>query len=252
MSGSGVGGNRLRARPWTVCWAALAFLTVARGAARRVPADDPGVWGRAVACYPAVGLLLGAVQTAAWWGLARLGAPWPAVFVVALGVVLTGALHMDGVMDAADGLWGAATPAERLRIMRDERVGAFGVLAGVFTVLFKIALFTPRGALLAPMLSRWAAAWAVVRYPYARPTGLGRDIHAAARARHLVGASLFVAAALAGLGGRSGWLAWGGVALFTLAFARFVQGRVPGFTGDLYGALVESAEIVALALLGLG
>jgi len=245
-------GERLRARPWHLCWAALAFLTVWRTAARRVPDNDPDVWGRAVVCYPAVGLLLGAVQAAAWWGLEQARVPWPQVFVVALGVVLTGALHMDGVMDAADGLFGGTTPAERLRIMRDERVGAFGVLAGVFAVLFKVALLTPRGVWLAPMLGRWAAAWAVVRYPYARAQGLGRGLKDAAQTRHLLGASASVALVLAAWGHPSGWWAWGGVMLGTVGFARWVQRRVPGFTGDLYGALVETAEMLALAVVAVG
>ena len=232
------------------CWAAFAFLTVWPWAARRVPPAAPAVWGRAVACYPFVGLVLGSLYLAAAWAweriLQRAGA---GLVVVGLDVLLTGALHLDGLMDAADGLWGGHTPEARLRIMRDERVGAFGVLAGVLAVVFKAHLLTPTGVLLAPMLGRWAVAVAVVTAPYARPQGLGRGLRATARRRDAWLATGLVALLLAGLGDARGWMAWVLAGALLMAMRAFVQRRVGGFTGDLYGALEVLVEIVTLAAL---
>ncbi len=245
-----------RSRAWgRACWAAFAFLTVWRAAARRVPPDDESVWGRAVACYPVVGALLGLLQAAAWWSWQQLAAPAAGWVAVAVGVALTGGLHIDGLMDAADGLWGGNTPEARLRIMRDERVGAFGVLAAIFALALKAAWFSGPGALLAPVLARAAVAWAVVRRPYARPQGLGRALKDHARPRHML-----VAWALAGLWAlglllaRPGWAvpaAVLAVALWSRAWTGWVLRRIPGLTGDVYGALIEGAELVALLVLRL-
>ncbi len=230
--------------PWSACWAALAFLTVWPTAARQVPTDDPTVWGRAVACYPLVGAAVGALQALSGWGWQQIGLPWPGVVAVLIGVLATGALHLDGVMDAADGLWGGVTPEERLRIMRDERVGAFGVLAALFVVLLKVSLYTPRGAWLAPVLGRWAVALAVVRYPYARQHGLGRALKEHARGRQALWATLFTALLVLPWDGAGAWALAAGAAWLT---ARYALQRLPGLTGDIYGALVEVAEIAALA-----
>ena len=84
------------------------------------------------AFYPAVGLLLGLVLVAVEEGSSRLFTePLTAALLVATLVIVTRALHLDGLMDVCDGLFGGFTPERRLEIMRDSRVGAFGVVGGV-------------------------------------------------------------------------------------------------------------------------
>ena len=102
-------------------------------------------------------------------------------------VVATGGLHLDGLADTCDGLFGGSSPPERLAIMRDSRVGTFGVLGVVCILLLRWAAFLSltspirRGALLlAPALGRWAMVGAVAALPYARPEGLGKAMHRAA------------------------------------------------------------------------
>jgi len=252
---------------WPGAWAqglvwAVQFLTVAPPLVRREP--RPGELGRAVGWFPLVGLGLGALLAGAHRGLEAMGAGplLSAGLVVALGVLATGALHLDGLMDACDALFGGRTREERLRILRDERVGAYGVAGGALALLVKTLALAeapqPRLALLlAPTLARWGMAWALLLFPYARPEGLGRAFHAQVRPGDLAWASLLSALVLAGVG------AWeGGARLPLLALASALPAggavawlalrRVGGFTGDLYGALGEAVETAVLIALALG
>ncbi len=113
----------------TAIWAALRFLTVLPAPGRR-PLQAPAL-GRAVGYFPLVGVILGGLLAAA--NAAVTGVIPPdvrAVLMVGLGLALTGGLHFDGWLDTCDGLFGGHTPEERLRIMRDEHVGAFAVAGG--------------------------------------------------------------------------------------------------------------------------
>jgi hypothetical protein len=112
----------------------------------------------------------------------RLAFPLPvtAIFILAAWLLLTRALHFDGFLDTCDGLFGGFTPERRLEIMRDSRVGAFGVAGGGLLLLAKYAAIVSlphlSGLLLAPVLGRWVLSTAIFAYPYAREKGMGRDM----------------------------------------------------------------------------
>ena len=236
---------------WTVPpLAALQLLTIMPPVVRRMFTDRE--MGRAVGWFSLVGTLLG-VGLAIVDHVGRMVVPVPvaATIVLVVWIVGTGALHFDGFLDACDGLLGGHTPEDRLRIFRDERVGAFAVIGGVLLVLLKYSVLIglehrAAALIVVPTLGRWLIALAVVRYPYARPQGLGRALHDNANIRQAWGAT-FVAVAVAVLLGRGtgiicllaalvagGWVVW-----FTLR-------RLPGLTGDVYGAICEAAEAAAL------
>ena len=87
---------------------------------------------RSRAHYPLIGLLIGGFCAAVFWAASVLFDPLLAILLaVAAGIVLSGALHEDGLADLFDGL-GAPTPERMMEIMRDSRIGAFGVIALVF------------------------------------------------------------------------------------------------------------------------
>ncbi len=229
---------------------ALQFLTVVPPLVRR-PFTLPELGG-AVGYFPFIGVLLGLLLTALHAGL-RLVLPQNVVaaLVLAAWVILTGALHLDGFLDSCDGLFGGATPEDRLRILRDEQVGAFAMAGGVLLLLVKYAALSsspdPFPALfLAPVLGRWGMALAVVAFPYARAEGLGRAMkdHAGPRALALATVVAFGTAWFAG--GVRGLLAGALVAGLTWAVARFTLARIPGLTGDIYGAICELAEVAVL------
>ena len=137
--------------------------------------------GKAVAYYPLVGFGMGLLLAGAGWIFyALLPAGVASALVLVVWVGLTGMLHLDGFMDACDGLLPPRDPARRLEIMKDSRVGAFGVVGGILLLLLKFnglaALPTSyRWAALicVPVLGRWGVSWAMTRYPLARKEGLG-------------------------------------------------------------------------------
>ena len=240
---------------------AVGFLTVVPVPARAW--EEPQTFGRSFSWFPLVGFALGCVAAAAALGLdAFLPAPVVAALLVALGVLLTGGLHLDGLMDACDGLFCARPFQERLEIMRDSRVGAFGVLGAVCLLLVKYATLSSlvdggRGPLLAslilaPMLGRWAMVVAAVCFPYGRPgETLGAIFRGAAGPRQLVAASTSVLLLTAvvyvwqgGWLGSYGALLAGGV--LTYGLVRFALSRLPGLTGDVYGAIGEVVETAGL------
>jgi adenosylcobinamide-GDP ribazoletransferase len=226
---------------------ALGFLTV-------LPLGGPGPDARLGRLwFPAVGALLGLLAGAVFWALERaFGAPLAAVGAVAALAVLTGGLHLDGLADAADGLLGGSTAERRLEIMRDSRVGAFGVVSLVLLLLAEVAALARldgmRGLIslvVAGALSRWALLVLVAVLPYVRSSGLGT----AATGGHRV-ADLAVGSAQAGLVVLLDWRRGVPAAALALAAAGVVAlvawRRVGGATGDVYGAATELAQLGAL------
>src|SRR3989440_2046300 len=209
------------------------------------------------AYFPLVGLLLAGLL----WFLVLLLAPLlpqlalAALLVVAL-VMLTGGLHLDGLMDSCDGLFGGSTRERRLEIMRDSRVGSFGVLGGVCALLLKFAFFASleRHALLVALLvvlpsARWAMLLALSIFPPARSSGLGVTFQQTVTLQRLaLGGSiaLFVALVAAHLAGA---LVWGIATLTAIALGSWITRRIGGLTGDTCGAIAEITEVVMLLLL---
>lgn len=232
--------------------AALHFLTRLPLPRREVSLEEVG---RAGWAFPVVGALIGLLLMGAAWLLGRVFSPIPrAALLLVFWVAITGALHLDGFIDCCDALLAARPPEIRLEILRDVHVGAFGVVgAGVFLLVKFAALAAlPAGGgpalLLAPTLGRWAMVYAVVRYPYARSAGLGTVLKERTGLRGLLVATGLALAVALGVGRVYGLVAFVGAWLFTVLFARWVLARIPGFTGDVYGALCELTE--ALVLLG--
>ncbi|MBN1449465.1 MAG: adenosylcobinamide-GDP ribazoletransferase [Anaerolineales bacterium] len=213
--------------------------------------------GRAVGFFPLVGLALGGVL----YGLASgLLLVFPAqvvsVILLAAWLLLTRALHFDGFLDTCDGLFGGFTPERRLEIMRDSRVGAFGVAGGGLLLLAKYAaiLSLPHlsGLLLAPVLGRWVLSIAIFAYPYAREKGLGRDMKDNVRWPQVALATIFSVLAAWLVAGWMGLLAFVLAAMMLWLGASFILRRIPGLTGDSYGALCELAELAVLLLFTVG
>jgi adenosylcobinamide-GDP ribazoletransferase len=180
------------------------------------------------------------------------------VLLVALLAVVTGALHLDGVIDAFDGLFAGKTPERRLEIMRDPRAGSYGVVAVVLVLGLKIAALAslppavrPLGLVLAPCLGRWGIVLATGAFAYARPVGMGRDFKESIRWRHVVLAGGIALVASAVLAGPLGVLTWTVGSLAVLLAGQWIAARLGGLSGDIYGAICETVETGVLVLLGL-
>ncbi|MFJ4548007.1 adenosylcobinamide-GDP ribazoletransferase [Streptomyces sp. NPDC088817] len=222
-------------------------------------------------CAPLAGLVVGVA--AAGVGLLLLlagaGAPLAAVGTVAVPAALTRGLHLDGLADTADGL-GSGKPAEdALRIMKQSDIGPFGVITLVLVLLAQAAALTraydgswARGALAAVVsatvarLTLTLAARAGV--PAARPEGLGAAVAGVVPGPGAIGAVLAVAAAATTAGAFLGTHVWVLTALAVVAalaaselLLRHCTRRFGGVTGDVFGALAETAATTALVLLAL-
>jgi adenosylcobinamide-GDP ribazoletransferase len=247
-----------RASPVAALSAAVQFLLISPAFIRRP--FTPAELGAAVGFYPLVGLILGGLLVGLDWLSGWLFPPLLRSAIVLTGwVLLTGALHLDGFLDACDGLLGGFTPDRRLEIMRDERVGAYALSGGILLLLIQLsALSALDGArlaalFLAPVLGRWGIALALIAFPYTRASGLGRQIKDNARWLQAALATAFAVIVILS----AAWLynPWAIVAaliaaLITwLAVTRFTIKRIPGLTGDIYGAtnlLIETAVLLAL------
>jgi adenosylcobinamide-GDP ribazoletransferase len=235
-------------RPFAV---ALTFLTRTPLVVREVRDVD---LGRAVAWFPAVGLVLGAALAGAGRLMhAHVSAELWATAIVTLLVALTAGLHLDGLADVFDGLGGGRGDRERtLEIMRDSRIGSFGAAAVVLVLLAKVfALIEVERRQLTwalwsfPVAARWAVCPLVICFPYARQEGLGKPFNGHARGLDLVFATC-VAAAAVSLVGPSSIAPMGAALLAALCVGGWVQRRVGGLTGDVYGAAIELAELAFL------
>ncbi len=212
---------------------------------------NPGDSGRAAGWYPLVGLVVG-LLTAGVHGLSGLAFPPLATGALTLlaWVALTGGLHLDGLADCADGLLYPGAPEKRLEIMKDPRLGAFGgmglglALLLKFSALASLSPATLPGLLLATSLARWCVLPAGL-LPMARPGGMAADFAAGLRKTSLFWGAL-IPLGLALALGRNGLLALALGLLTAFGVLTLAKKRLGGLTGDVFGLLIESVEIVTL------
>ena len=212
--------------------------------------------GESLVYFPLVGLILGFGLAGLDFGLELVLPPQVvnALLLVAV-VVVTGALHMDGLMDTCDGLGSSLTREQRLNAMRDSRVGAFGVAGAICIVLVKYASLAglpdsvrTSALVLMPTLGRWTVVFALFAFPYVRIEGLGRAFKEQANLlRMLLATALCMAVALASFG-PGGLALMLGVGFVALGLALFLRRLFGGLSGDTYGAIVEVSETAALVL----
>jgi adenosylcobinamide-GDP ribazoletransferase len=234
------------------CKVALAFLT-------RVPVPG-GEWRAAdlaasVPWFPLIGALIGLAGAlvygcAHWLGLPPLPA---AAITIGATIWLTGALHEDGLADVADGFGGGRTRDDKLRIMRDSRIGSYGTLALVLAVLARagaIAALAEPAAVAAAMVSAGAVSRAALpavmaALPTARAVGLaaGAGRPHPLRAVAAVAVAALVTALVLGETAIAALIAGGVGALAVTLLARRQLG---GHTGDVLGAVQQLTEIGAL------
>lgn len=230
---------------------ALGFLTAAGGG--RTPTPEAVKW------FPAVGASMGLALGGLWWAAARAWPPPMAAAVVVLADLgLTGMLHLDGLIDAADGLLSHLDRQRRLDVMADPSAGAFGVGAAAAVLLVRwsaLSAMAPQPLLLAGLWCASRTGMAVVArsLPYARPDGLAAAFLApdqtASRNAELGIVGLAGALALAGAGaGLRGILAVGGLAAGVGAVTALARRRLGGFTGDVLGAAGMVGETMGLAV----
>ncbi|EJN23607.1 cobalamin 5''-phosphate synthase/cobalamin synthase [Pseudomonas sp. GM79] len=238
-------------------WIALQFLS---SLPIRLPGmPTPEELGRSLLFYPLVGLLFGAIL----WGLnwLLLGAPLllHAALLLSVWVVLSGALHLDGLADSADAWLGGYGDRERtLTIMKDPRSGPIAVVTLILVLLLKfaalLALIEQQHSvilIIVPLISRSALLGLFLSTPYVRPGGLGQAL--ADHLPRLAGKQVLAISALACVlmaGFSAVWALALAAAMFVWLRQVMVR-RLGGTTGDTAGALLELLEVAVLVGLAL-
>ena len=245
--------------PFLVALSFLTLLPVGVAKATDIEVSRSRGW------YPGIGLLYGLVLALLALAVeAALGvSPWSlltAALAVTTLAVLNRFLHLDGLMDFCDAMWGGRTVERRLEIMRDSRVGSFAVAGAACVVLVKCGALSSQllwssaglsALLLFPMISRWTMTLLLTVFPYGRQQGIGTAFFAGNKpwlATGLAFATVATAAWLMlGVAGVIALLASSGLALLVGLWA--AQRLGGGLTGDCYGAANEIVEAFALTLL---
>lgn len=218
----------------------------------RVTDDD---LRRSCVFFPAVGLLVAVAGIATRWAFAApLGRSAATVLAVGVMVLITGAFHEDGLADSADGLWGGSTPARRLEIMRDSRIGTYGSVALVLSLLFHVALLAPlplevfaAAVVAGHVLGRAGGVLLAGLLPPVADQGLGAKVIGGSGPGTWIAVGLQAVAAAAYASAGWLWLPLLAAVLAVLLVARVARRRLGGLTGDLLGASTQLALLAAMA-----
>lgn len=253
---------------------AAAFLFLSRLPVIGIRPDFTGETNRrSLMFYPFVGFVIGSIVALFAYGLSFI-LPMSVVAVITLviWIGLSGALHLDGLLDTADGMLSHRSRERMLEIMKDSRVGAMGIIVCICYVLLKVVLIVslledPAVALimlvLAPIWSRWFMSAAIVWWPYVRgESGMGSMFREAGHRHIWIGALIALTSSTIGcmfiswLPGIDGAnlvelvVLLGAIFLLTVMvgtwIATVIARKLGGLTGDTYGALNELLELIIL------
>jgi adenosylcobinamide-GDP ribazoletransferase len=235
---------------------ALSFLTILP-VGKILPSEEKGL-ARSMAFFPLVGLVIGLLSASGYYLLTLLF-PKSLVLWLTIGllVFLTRGLHLDGFADTMDGVASGGTKEKILEVMRDSRIGAFGVVGLILLIGAKYYALDqisnpslPYSLILMAVMGRNSMVLVCYRSAYARPNeGLGRPFTKNLGSREMV-LSLVSASGIASLlMGLKGILVFLGICLFSLGYRFFFKKKLGGVTGDILGAANELAELLCLIFL---
>ena len=207
--------------------------------------------------FPAVGIMIGAISSAAWMtGYLGWGPLLAGLFAVATAILTTGAFHEDGLADSADGIGGAFEIQRKLEIMRDSRVGTYGSVALILMITAKVLTLSllepasvPGTIIAAHVAARWTSLPLIYNNTYVREQGTGKPFAATVNRQRLTAATVFTLVCL-GVCLREKTLVVVPVILATvLASQWYLRRKLGGITGDTLGAVNSLTELtVYLAL----
>lgn len=228
---------------------ALQFLT-------RLPVNIPVDFNkenirRSTFYYPLVGLLLGIIASIPYYFLSPLNSELASFLTLLLMIILTGGLHLDGLSDSADGFFSNRDKERTLEIMKDSRIGAFGVLSLILIILFKYILISNIGPNLPLALgfsmanSRLIVLLQIATKKSARPGGLGDMVHKSQPRPYIIaGITIYLILII------FVEMAYLIPLIFSLIIGEFISlytnKKIGGFTGDVYGATIEITEAASL------
>lgn len=231
---------------------AVQFLT--RIPVPAIPVHDDDL-RRATAAFPLVGVVVGGLAAGTFVAVGwALGGFVAAVAAVTVAVAVTGAFHEDGLADTFDGLWGGWDPEQRLRIMRDSRLGTYGACALALSLALRVGLLAPlppatavRALLVGHVVGRASVLVQIRLLPPVRDQGSGAKVAQPVGWLGLtVATATTLGVSIAALGGTA-WAPLAAALVGILALRRAARRRLGGLTGDILGATQQVALILAMA-----
>jgi len=213
--------------------------------------------GRSVLYYPMIGLCIGSLLYLSQYLLSGVDAVLQGALLLVIWVMVSGALHLDGLADSADAwLGGYGSREKTLHIMKDPRCGPMGVVVVVLVLLVKYASLVividndlPVYLIVAPFAGRALIIWLFLTTPYVRADGIG-----AQHATHIprTQAKIILVMCMLGLILSQGMMLLLMIMILAYALRHLMRLRLGGTTGDTAGALIEMIEAVALVMLTQG
>ena len=228
---------------------------------------DSNLLGRGMKWFPVVGATIGVINYVVLKCLEMLkfSTLMLAISAVILNVILTGALHLDGLADTFDGIFSYRSKQKMLEIMKDSRVGTNGAIALILYFIIKIALISEISIkykmdisdlmLVLPIIERVSGVFNCFLEPYARPVGLGKTFVDNTKWKSFVFSYiisiilLFFISRLRIVGFRSIFFIENMVVFFGAYFGKLVTKKIGGITGDTLGAVLELSSVFALFLI---
>lgn len=220
-----------------------------------LPAFEMPAHGFAAAQWaaPLAGLVVGAICSAVLIGAAMLGLPATiaATLALAAGTLVTGGLHEDGLADVADGFGGGSTREKKLAIMKDSRIGSYGVAALILSFLMRWTALSSLGLVAVPALLMAHTASRALMPALMRLSPPARENGLSAGAGRPETATVLVALAIGGvllfISGPGFVLVTAPLLFLALFFIkRLAEKQIGGQTGDVLGALQQLAETIVL------
>lgn len=207
-----------------------------------------GLNGVAAAYYPLVGLFLGGLICALHLSLqGLLPENFLRILLFIFFVILYGALHLDGFVDTIDGIF--APPHHALDAMREPTIGAMGAIYGFLFLSLKITAFLSLTNfmlfLLVPMLSRFAAVFAIYNFSYVRNSGMGYLAKKELTTPLFIYSILLVCAIILLIDVRF-FILFAIAIIVAIIIGFYLVKKFGGLSGDMYGFIIESSELILL------
>ncbi len=198
---------------------------------------------------PIIGLIIGACLYPITFMSGKVAPSVMAILVLMAYLMITGGLHLDGLADVSDGLFSCRDKERMFEIMKDSRIGAFGVIALIFyfiSMLVLLGLSEATTILIFPLVGRAVAMMVCSVSKYARLAGLGKDVVDETTYRHGIGAMIFVVLMIMGL---KQYILLGGFIITSIiigCIVRSIHNKLDGITGDVVGMTIECSQVIFL------
>lgn len=203
--------------------------------------------------YPVVGIILGSLSSIPYYFLSPYNKNIGSFLTIIVMIILTGGLHLDGLSDTADGFFSNKDKEKTLEIMKDSRVGAFGVLSLILIILFKYILISnmetnlPIALILSMANGRLMVLLQIGFKKVARPGGLGDMLHSSKPRNYILTSSILYIILNLFINIKY-IIPLIGSFIIAEIISIYTYKKIGGFTGDVYGATIEITEATSLLI----